>query len=636
MINLKYKIHLETYNLTKKGDYAPYIIIGFSENVNSHENIPTSNRSSIYDSNSYELFGYVEKNQLDNACLLLYVFHPQESCESTDSYVYQRVCEKKIEYCTNLEKKNYKISCLNKLKEEIAKIILEIFEIKNDTLTNKSQARTRGHNNDQKYMKRFKMPYDDQRIYEKKMYEFINNNFKYIWEDTKHMTLFNDNFSFFGNTPFYHFEDITIKETNEEYWQKLFDQVLFMNYMSETNTLLKSGSKKEFWNSLSTKEKLSILIDMIILPSSASYYLSDFVQRVKRRTEDIKYVEDFCVIFNCWSGDCEDLMQFAMVMFKMFKFCKFKNEELKALQTLTHYYILFFTLCCADRASTGSKKKSLSGHMCGLLLRKGLVRDNTVIRDENDKKIFDTIFKEYSEPENLPDILIVEGTGFVKGCMIDKTVPRLDTKKWGMQESIKERITISKDSMPFYLYAFEVLTNHFIDHTHSLNIQSFILTYKPSFNNKKGTKYNESQRFYGVEIRDIFENSDMIQFVPTPKIDEDLISTTKKISKMKLQIPPCFLKDGDFLSKYHADNVHPIVSNDELSAIDSFVQKNYDIRTNEMVHFDKKSERLDYMLVPPRNLISTLKNIPKNTRIPNIQKVQLFSDLFVYVVWIHK
>ena len=660
MIHIKYRLNVKKYELTNysKGLFIPFVIVGFSENVTAKENKPTSNRTFVIDRSTYELQGLVKKEEADVASLLLYIFHPQTNGDEPQTYVYQRVSQLRIDYCSELRVKTYYITVHNKTHEKIAEVEFEVLEIKCENIKSTSLTKRKLIESN---------PSQLQSVYEDKISQFIKSNFNNIWEGTKKMTLFNDDFGFNGKVPFYQFINFELKKTNTLYWKKLFSKALLLKYTSESRS---QTDIKTFWKTLPLSGKLSILVDMITLPSTASYYLPDFVQRIKNKGNKInmKYIEDFNPIYQSWVGDCEDLAQFALVMLTMFQSCEisFQETELVFLQKISQYYILHLALSCADKAAAGSKQVNLSAHMCGILLKKGFIRDKTRFNNVEDKAAFDKIFENYVEPsvilneftktlEPLPNVLIAEGTGYVEGCLSDTYHERADVKQYQLQESIKDRIFMSKEKIPFYLYVFEVLTNFYIDQRTPLNIQSFILTYNKDSNTTVNKQFDDKSRIYGIKIKDLFENSDNIELIATPTLDFESLELTKRLSKSKLGIPPCFVEnkthqndkkvdelllssteDDVYASSYAIDNVSPIAPSVYLKRLtESKVYKKLFL-TSQKINTPRDFD-IYYLMVPPRNFeIAYQSLIDEGGVIFGIQIFQYFSDLTSVIIWLKK
>lgn len=622
MIKIKFQIVKSIINYDKETKELPYIEIGFNQN-NSGQIGQTSSRIYYNDYNEYTLDCHYQMNQALIACLLLYICGPNFNDDEPPTIVYNRVSKNIISLCSDLKSQKYELSCKNMLNEIIGNIIINIQVIQNDLQEFKTETI-----NSIKLINNIIKTQDN---YDEIMYQYLNL-FNNKWEGTEDMTLLNDFFDINGKTLFYIFEDFKIPKTNSKYWQKLFDYVLNLKYGSECNNKNNYNDQYEYFNILNINEKMSILCDMISIISTSCYYLTD-IARKKNGTKE--YTEDFCNVFHTWSGDCEDLVQSCVQMFKIFQSIdnnKIEGKELKFLHSLSIYYILFNCLSCADRASTGSLHKKLSAHMCGLLIRKKFLFDRII--SKNDKLNFDNLKKKYFEPETvlnnnknekLPNVIIVEGTGSVKGIPISNFITT-NIKNYPFQESIKERIFIPEKNIPFYLYFFEILTNVFID-VYNIPIQSFILTYPQDVNKNMNNKWNNYSYVYGIHIDDLLYN-DNILFIPTPVIDKNQINNSKIISSMNISRPPCYITDDQFLSRFKNDTIlSPIISCKQLEYLN--------LKYKHLFVYNIKKNNLEYVLVPPKNLEDTLNKI-NSKDLYGIQLYQLQYDLWIYIVWILK
>jgi hypothetical protein len=625
MIKIKFNIIHSIINYDKETKELPFIEIGFNQNNSGQITQPTS-RIYYNDYNEYNIDCHYNMNQISTACLLLYTCGPNFNDDEPPTVVYNRVSKNIISLCNNLKSQIYEIKCKNMINEIIGNIIINIIIIQNDLQELKNEIINP--------IKLIDNTIKIQDNYDEIMYNYLKL-FKNKWDGTEEMTLLNDFFDINGKTLFYIFEDFKIPKTNSKYWQKLFDYVLNLKYGSECNNKNEYHyDKYEYFNFLNINEKMSVLCDMISIISTSCYYLTD-IARKKNGTKE--FTEDFCNVFHTWSGDCEDLVQSCVQMFKIFQSIdnnKIEGKELKFLHSLSIYYILFNCLSCADRASTGSLHKKLSAHMCGLLIRKKFLFERIILKN-NSISNFDNLKNKYFEPETilnnnnnekLPNIIIIEGTGSVKGIPISNFITT-SIKNYSFQESIKERIFIPEKNIPFYLYFFQILTNVFIDN-YNIPIQSFILTYPQNDNQKINEKWNNNSYTYGIHINDLLYN-DNILFIPTPLINNNQINNSKMISSMNISRPPCYINENDlFLSRFKNDTIiSPIISSEQLEYLK--------LKYKHLFIYNIKKNNIEYVLVPPKNLEDTLYKI-NSKDLYGIQLYQLQYDLWIFIVWILK
>ncbi len=648
---VEFKFIVKNYKLDSLTKASPCIEICFNELVYRVSNQPTSIRTTIFSTKTHTLEGYYNEKDVELAVLNVYLDHPQ--LDGDGSIVYQRASEKIINFCTNLKVGTQPIFLLNKLNEIVAECDFVVIKVSKD-----GQEMI----NTQDSSKRLEMlsePITKQRGYDIEMYRFLQDKFKYHFEGTKTFTLFNDYFSFYGKCPFYGFASFEVRESDPRYWQVLFDDVLLLKYGSECREK-KKMTPVEYWGSMPHREKLTLLTDMICLVSTSAYYLSDFIQPVRseigngrKKKPGMKYTEDFCPIHGTWSGDCEDLAQFILYMLKSFKLCtgfdKEKYPILNWYQYILLFYIGFFALCGVDRASTEtvSSKPQLNAHMCILLIRTSIIRENKKVFFGEDMDLdFYRQFKEHYTPEpeefsikdghlELPNVLVCEGTGYLKSVFSTPFHENIKNTV-SLQESVKERIYMDKSSIPFYLYVLEILTNDIIDFG-LMNVQSFVLTYDKNINNKVIEGSDNDSFIYGVKIADLLHNPKDIVLVATPPITKSHMDASKKLAKLQAPYPYCSLMDDPskyerwnlpVTGMYKVDEMNPIVGEQEWKELCE-QYKNKVVSLEDLRTYGD----YNYVLCPPRSLKETILSLEDASYITQVQFLRLLSDVCVVVVW---
>lgn len=378
---------------------------------------------------------------------------------------------------------------------------------------------------------------------------------------------------------------------------------------------------------------------------------------VKEPVRDFEVEDTHTYIFKngTLGHNCEDLGQFAIILYRIFRKCKISGDEtnspLKWLQMISRYYTLFFCLCSAERSNAGSKTDALSLHMCDMLIRKGFLKSNMNVQkfdNKEDAQSFFHMFEHYNNGKDresvvlngieveLKTFFIGEGTGFVKSLPSNQKQSNLD-QYVGKNESIKERMFIREGKPDFYIHMFMILTNSFIDNDLGIPIyiESFIMTYDPKRNKEVDPSFDENSMIYGVKIEDLLKHEDWIQIIPTPSIDDVTVKLTKKLSTIKLGVPPCvYSKEKDmFMNPYVVDNIYPIISPTELDEIKRVCSEF--ILEDPFDAISKYDGKLALMLVPPRILPRILGNVPKKN-VFGLTFPRIFTDLYIVPLWIRE
>lgn len=461
--------------------------------------------------------------------------------------------------------------------------------------------------------------------YDKQMFRYFKRHFPFIFETTETMTLWNDNFGFDGKTLFYQFLHAPLQSTNAEFWNARLDIALDLKYGIEC--IRRNISKREFYKTLDPQELAALYQLMICVTTIAARYIPDYVKSQRMTTDSssplglsseiptkgtIKYIEDFCAMHYSWSGDCEDSGPQMSYEIKTFLSCSIdstKYPELAEIQELGFLYRFFPTLWGVSKASTESTTETSSAHASGVAFLKEFFGDLKVhfpnssgddrdednsgsrvsLRDKQEhnfyrpesemQKSFRRIFKSdlHRVPDKwrgkLPNVLIFEGTGFVKGVLNKRQQIPIRLKNYtSLPFSVREPIEMIGDRITFYQYALEILTNDAIDggKDNELNIQSFILTYNPArsieIDSENTLERRQNLEFqYGVRVQDILTNPECIELVATPEIDPKALQDNILASRHKLNYPICYLKsNGSPLEDYTTIKRHPIASKEYL------------------------------------------------------------------------
>lgn len=648
----EFQFKVNSYKLESLTNKVPFFEFGFNELVWRLNGEPTKQRLSIYSTEKYTLQGSFLEEDLNLATFQLHLNHPQ--FDEDKNVAYHRVSESIIDFCTSIKEGKKVVYLNNKLGEIVSECEISFIKVNTN-----SSIQTGGKED---ILKILTEPILKQKAHEMEMYKFLQEKFKYNFKGTKTFTLFNDYFSFYGKCPFYGFASFEVRESDPRYWQTIFEDVLLLKYGVECKEKDKI-TPKDYWKSLSYKERLSLETDAMSLISASTYYLADFVQpitsnigkfgSIKKTKSGMKYTEDFCPIHGCWSGDCEDLSQFELYMRKAFRECLgITKEEYPMLhwyQYMSTFYLSVFALCGVDRASTEASNKQLSAHMCVLLIRKSLLRKGKKVflfGKELDLEFYRQFVEHHPEEpkefsivghnEEIPNILVCEGTGFVKS-IFSKESPKSVKDDVSLQEAVKDRVYMLEGSIPFYLYVFEILFNDIIDFG-LMNVQSFVLTYDPQQNSKIIEGAKDDSFIYGVKVEDMLKHPEDIVFVATPLIQEDHMNVSKKLAKLQFPYPYTSLSDAPSKYERHELPVTRMYVKDEVSPIMSDTEwlKLVSTYKNEIITIEelRKNQLLSYLLCPPRSLettLSTLNDAGYNTK---LQFLKLLSDMFVVVIWI--
>lgn len=708
MRNAKIKFRLKNTSYYYPNDedikLKPYVIVTMDENISRvmNENtgeVDASNMARLDafedGKRSFELSGHVDSI---DTCLLIFLYSPENDSDHTP--VYTRTGFSFVAHHITIHEalnrtRQHKLSVQlqNILKQPVASYEFEfessefpkeILE-RNDAVDRSLSTNLVGW---EQRMNIFRQKcFNFQSLYDKRMNEFIAKHFPYTFSGTRTMTLFNDFFGFEAKSLFYGFAYQRPQPTNAAFWQYVYQVVFQLFYAQECN---RKYSPKETFKRLTRDEKLIILCDMYIFVSTTSSYLTDFARSLQNEIsrlggkkvfkENIKYTEDFCPIHGGWSGDCEDFTQFIKYMSSMFAYhckdiTKEEHPELFELQKLARKYVCFFGLCGVERASTESKKAKPSAHMAAFLFRRKMLSKLKVVfrhsangskqlEDEMEarfKKIisqFDENIGNDEDDENdsdLPNVLVCEGTGYLRSIVRDKPLDLVFKDKVDLPEYVKERVVMTRTQVPFYQYVFEILNNDMIDG--NLNIQSFVLTYdedqaiQVNPNVEKGS-FEKGKYQYGVKIRDILENPEKIVLVATPLIDNETIKNNKKLALQQMPYPPCHrVSVTSPPSKWFSiSDVYPMV--DPISELESIKKRHASKIISETEGFGPidpellkqleligkgDSPTLTYMMVAPRNLDSTLDILLKvidEKQYHALSIVRVFEDHCTIIIWI--
>lgn len=630
MISLSFKIVLKEYKLSNPTkDKIPELIFGFNECVDDVSNdFPNIVKIKLNDSSEYHMSGVVNNlNDIKDSCLYLEFYTPQ--LDDDKCLVYHRESECVFEYLSDIKIGDYILNIKNRFDETFCIIVIKILSVELPNII-------KNYKNDK--LEKEELFYKIskyQRKYEEKMKQFIENTFQIYFDETSDMYVYNSSISHKGKIPFYEYSNFRIPKTNADYWELLLKRCLLLKCKTEKDEF---KNIDDFWKSLNLNDQIDVAMNMWMLPSICTYYLSDYTQLVTpdKNGRTVEHTEDYCRIYGCWSGDCEDLGQNAILSKEIFDNCHFDNKNnriLKYLQNISKKTILMFLFAGASAKSANSKKggEELGMHMLTILVNKSKFAERIDSTFGDVKGSISELFENESgdvlnglKHETIPDFFIGEATNWMKGFPSDEPTNKLDGVK---EEGIKEKTFMSLRKPSFYVYAFQVFTNYFIDH--NINVQSFIISYKRDYNDKVIENSRSDSNIYGIQFKDLFGGSENITFIPTPEVDPLVMKLTKRFSLLKTRPPPCFLKkDGTISSRYLIDNGEPIISKKELEEI----LKNYSkwIVSDENILKEKK---LQCLLVPPRLLHRIFKRYEKEGLF-GLQLISVHSDLFIFSMWI--
>lgn len=454
--------------------------------------------------------------------------------------------------------------------------------------------------------------------------------FRYWHEGTQNQFVFQD-FNILGPRPLCCFLDTRIQATNEAYWLHMYRLVMRLGKADRHERLDTPNLKT--WSALTVREQLSVMVDMCIIGANNSTYLSDWVESTSGGRRG---AEDFSTTgFN--SSDCEDDADFIHYCFRTFRQGgPYKHYALAKMHKLAQRYECVLALSTVNRPSMGHEPsgKSLTAHMTTLFLHKAFLlgrllpdADHKVqlgaLRDAETKAgHMDTKTSGYEHEEELPMVLVGEGTGFL--CphgLAGKKPPKLT-------DCSKTRLYQSKDdNTVFLLYHLVGITNYFLDA--GINIPTVGFSYATHFNPQLG--FPEDGFVYGVLYSHMMAAHEFIQILPLtplPNLKQTRALCTAA-ARNRLLFPPLWMsEDGRVPSRAMHKGV---VLAPNLDDIELSVVLDEQRRTKMAMKENKFARDMAYNMLPPADFYQSRREFGE--AMLGWDYVQLHGDLFVCIVY---
>ncbi len=628
--------------------HQPYFLVGLDNSLNGDiVRIQFTNNKQI-ENTKYQLIGTYKNKIPYDSYIVFYLFTYDEN--ETNTPINHRVSELRLEVKELSKKKDFKLLFKNKSQQDVCEIYIS-FEIDNLLFEYPK--------NNELYIINENDSFINSKIMNeiKKMAYNRKKLFKNFYPKTEDIFVYMD-FNFNRKRILSNYISFNIQKSNEEFWENILYNVLFINWIEIGKEKYEINNEKEFKKSmnkfvdnLSKKQRMNIMIDMFTTIVTNLTYSYDYVYDIKKK-ERIA-IEDFSSP-NEGTDDCEGFTNF--LLYSMETFSKNSPYKNNLLTNIKNDYAKYIKLMCLEgvkfKSITESINKSsdtIGAHMNCVFVRKKWFFNklllNPEFKDEEIQETIKKIIKSEEESGNLdsddyPNLLIAEGTGFFNPSGDEN--PLYKSYRKAMQyisnldelnQKLKFRIyhTLKKES-PFFQYMFTGITNFFINHPkYPINIPGITFSYKISKNEEKMNYLNDSNsRIYGAKYIDVMNSDDSIELITLPPFNnfDDTLKLIKKLTNSDLRNLPLYIEKKEdnritFKKRYENYSVFPNISKENEILIEKEYKKLFNDNIKYNVDYSLLNEDgLIYFQVYPVDMISTMKELKELSKVLNIRSIR--------------